>query len=81
METTITVKDEIVEALDSLSLEELKAVLAFTRRVATKTPPGIPGEVLIARAREINFPPEDLAEIERAIEEDCERIDWITAKT
>lgn len=37
--------------------------------------------LLIARAREINFPPEDLAEIERAIEEDCERIDWITAKT
>jgi hypothetical protein len=81
METTVTVKDEIVEALDSLSLEELKAVLAFTRRVATKTLPGIPGEVLIARTREINFPPEDLAEIERAIEEDCERIDWITAKT
>jgi hypothetical protein len=38
-------------------------------------PPGTPGEVLIQRRHEFDFTPEDLEEMSRAIEEDCERID------
>lgn len=77
METTdVSVKDEIVQALNGLSLEELQAVLQFTRRMVSKTPPGTPGEVLIARAESLDFDPDELAQMLQAIEEECERIDW-----
>jgi hypothetical protein len=76
METTITVKDEIVEALDGLSLEELKAVRQFTHHLASRTPPCIPGEVLIARMNDFEFEPGEVDDMLKAIEEGCEQIDW-----
>jgi hypothetical protein len=73
---TVSVKEQIVSQLDKLSEGQQQQVLEFTHGLQRTLPPGTPGGVLIARAREINFDPEDLAEIVQAIEEDCERIDW-----
>jgi hypothetical protein len=73
---TTSVKEQIVSQLDKLSEEQQQQVLEFSQRLPSTLPPPIPGEVLIARAREINFDPQDLAEMAQAIEEDCERIDW-----
>jgi len=72
----MSIKDQIAEALKELTPEQQAQVLAFTRRLHSPLPPAIPGEVLLARAREINFDPQDLKEISDAIEEGCERIDW-----
>ena len=70
------VKEEIIRQLEYLNDDQLRQILGATMSVQGKLPPAIPGDVLIADARRINFPKEDLAEIARAIEEDCERIDW-----
>ncbi|MBI5960903.1 MAG: hypothetical protein HY866_19345 [Chloroflexi bacterium] len=72
---TLTVKEQIVRQLDSLTQEQQQRVLDFATHLQSSFPPGIPGEVLAARAREVNFDPADLAEIAEAIEEGCERID------
>jgi hypothetical protein len=72
-----SLKDEILHELDKLSVEQQREILKLAKSLQHVTRPvGIPGKVLIARAREISFDPEDLAEIAKAIEEDCERIDW-----
>jgi hypothetical protein len=71
-----SLKQQLLVTLDQLTPEQQAQVLDFATRLQRKLPPGIPGEVLIARAREINFPPEDLAEMEKAIEEGCETIDF-----
>lgn len=73
---TLTVKEQIVHQLDQLTLDQLQEVLDFARQLPSRLPPGIPGEVLLDRAREINFDPDDLAEMAKAIEEGCERVDW-----
>jgi len=46
-----------------------------SRPPTSPLPPGTPGEVLLQRIHEFDFTPEDLEEMSRAIEEDCERID------
>ena len=74
---TPSIKEQLLSEIDKLSPEQQKKVLEFTYKLRSSSlPPGIPGEVLLERAREINFDPEDLAEIAAAIEEGCERIDW-----
>ncbi len=73
---TTPIRDQIINQLDRLSAEQQKQVLDYSLSLQQKRPPGIHGDELIARARVINFSPEDLAEITQAIEEDCERIDW-----
>ncbi len=73
---TPSLRDELLREFEKLSPEQQERVLDFTRRLQNPLPPGIPGEVLLERAREINFDPEDLAEMAAAIEEHCERIDW-----
>lgn len=73
---TEPIRDEIMRQLDRLSPQQQRELLTYALRLQSKLPPGIPGEELVRRAGEINFPPDDLAEIARAIEEDCERIDW-----
>jgi hypothetical protein len=76
--TTPSLKEQIIAELDNLSPEQQRQMLEYARGLGQQStlPPGIPGEVLITRAKEINFAPEDLEEIARIIEEDCERIDW-----
>lgn len=46
-----------------------------SRPPTSPLPPGTPGEVLLQRIHKFDFTPEDLEEMSRAIEEDCERID------
>jgi len=75
--STQSVKDQIMHELDRLTQEQQEHLLAVARRLQTSPlPPGVPGEVLIQRRHEFDFTPEDLEEVSRAIEEDCERIDW-----
>lgn len=49
------------------------AIEEVATRVQTTTPPGLPGAAWAQFAGSIS--PEDLALMEQAIEEDCERID------
>lgn len=74
--TTMPIREQIISQLDRLSPEQQRQLLDHSLSLQQRRPPGIPGDELIARAREINFSPEDLAEIIQAIDEDCERIDW-----
>lgn len=76
--TSISVKEQIIEELDHLSPEQQLQILEYAKSIqsVSQLPKGIPGDRLLARAQEINFPAEALAEIEKAIAEDCERIDW-----
>jgi len=71
-----SLREQLLEAFDKLAEEQQKQVIGYTRSLTSELPPGIPGEVLIALAKELNFDPQDLAEMEAAIEEGCERIDW-----
>ena len=72
----VSLKAQILDELEYLTPEQQARVLRFTRQLRKSLPPGIPGEVLIARAKAINFDFEDLREMAEAIEEGCERIDW-----
>ena len=74
--TGVSLRDQIISQLDRLSPEQQQLILDYTRSLLGQLPQGIRGEELIALAHEINFTPEDLDEIIRAIEEDCGRIDW-----
>jgi hypothetical protein len=65
--------DEILDEVSRLSPEKQKRVLDFARGLTR--PKGISGKEAIRIAREINISSEDLAEMEQAIEEWCERID------
>ena len=71
-----SVKEEIISVLEHLTPEQQRQVLEFTQRMTTRLSAGTPGEVLMAAAREVNFDPADLEEMQQAIEEGCERIDW-----
>jgi hypothetical protein len=57
-----TIREEIIRQLDNLTPDEQQQVLDFAKSLQNTLPPGIPGEVLIARAREVDFDPADLAE-------------------
>ncbi len=67
------IEEEIIERLSKLDEEKQKRVLEFVRSLSK--PEGIPGEALVTLARELNFGPDDLTEMARAIEEGCEQID------
>lgn len=66
-----TLTEELREELDKLAPEQQRQVLACARQLSR--PAGVPGEVVLRFAGLI--PPDDLALMEQAIEEDCERID------
>jgi hypothetical protein len=70
------IRDQIINQLERLTMKQQQEILHHALRLQSEHPPGIPGEELVKRAHEINFPQEDLAEIIQAIEEDSERIDW-----
>jgi|FLYN01.1.fsa_nt_gi hypothetical protein len=76
---TPSVKEQLLNEFDKLSPEQQQRVLEFTRSLRSTLPPGTPGEVLIELAKELNFDPQDLAEMQAAIEDPetgCEKIDW-----
>jgi hypothetical protein len=69
----MTIEQEIIEAVHKLTEEQKRELLEHARRLTR--PKGTPGKLAVQYARELNFAPEDLAEMEKAIEEWCERID------
>jgi hypothetical protein len=70
------IRDQILIVLDKLSPQQQKQTLDFVKRLEGEARPGIPGEILLQRARQLQFDPDDLKVMAAAIEEDCERIDW-----
>lgn len=64
------VPDEPVD----LSLGE-KLIVDIHSASEPRRPRGISGQEMLALVRQINWPKEDLAEMKKAIEEDCEQID------
>lgn len=69
--------DQILDQLKKLTPDQQAQVLDFTAGLIR--PRGEPGINIIRHAHELEFPLEDLGEIQRAIEEDCETInpdDW-----
>jgi len=73
MENLTTIQ-EIVERLKNLSPGKQRQVLDFTLEVSGESPKGISGKELLEFAAGL-FPPEDIEQIKRAIEEDCGQID------
>lgn len=62
--------EQIVNQLGRLTPDQQRQVLDLTTSLLR--PCGEPGIEIIRHAHELNFPPKDLAEIQRATEEDCE---------
>lgn len=67
------IQQEILGELGKLDLVEQKRVLDFARALVTRELKGIPGKDLLRFAGA--FAQEDLKEMARIIEEDCERVD------
>ena len=71
------IADQIMNQLQKLTPDQQAQVLDFTANLLR--PRGEPGIEINQHAHELNFPLDDLAEIQRAIDEDCETInpdDW-----
>ena len=73
MEKSTTIQ-EIVQRLEKLTLGQQRQVLDFTLELSGESPRGISGKELLEFAAGL-FPPEDIEEIKRAIEEDCGQVD------
>ena len=70
---SVSLKEQIMSQLDRLTAEQQKLVLSYTK--ALTRPRGISGKEFIERTRDIHIDPEDLRQMEQAIEEEFERID------
>lgn len=68
-------KAELFAEVERLETSDQRRVLAFARTLATSRPRGVSGADFIKRIQELRFDPELLEQMERAIEEDCERVD------
>ncbi len=66
-------EQELIEQVRRLDEEQQRRVLEFAQRLKRRK--GTPGRLFLELTRDIKFHPDDLDVIERAIEEDCERID------
>ncbi len=71
--STPAVTKTILEQVQELPEDLQYQVLSFIQSLKTTPPKGVPGEDILKFAGMI--PPEELDAIEKAIEEDCERID------
>jgi hypothetical protein len=68
-----SVKQEILDQLSLLDVEQQQRLLDYARSLTARTLRGVPGKDLLRFGGTIDA--EDLKLMERAIEEDCERID------
>lgn len=66
--TVTTIEQEILNELRQMSPAKQREVLEIARGINDR-PEGESGDSWGQRAREINFPPEDLAEIAEAVKE------------
>jgi hypothetical protein len=77
---TLSVKEQIIQQLDTFTVEQQQQVLAFTRELLR--PHGEPGQVMLERTQAVYISPDDLEKMQQAIEEEGERIDadeWSSA--
>ena len=72
MENSTTIQ-EIVDRLDKLNPSQQKQILNYVLSFLGEPIRGTPGKELLKFVG--LFPPEDLEQIKRAIEEDCGKID------
>ncbi|HEX8219684.1 MAG TPA: hypothetical protein VF914_10805 [Chloroflexia bacterium] len=68
-----SVKDQIIDRLDGLTVEQLQKVLKLVRSMTSELPPAQPVENLLRYVGSI--PKDDLEAMAAAIEEECERIE------
>jgi hypothetical protein len=68
-----TIKRGVIEELDSLDAQDQRKVLNFTHALAVRKHSPEKGGAILALASA--FSPDDLAEMKRAIEEECEHVD------
>lgn len=66
-------EQQLIEQIRQMDARQQQQILDFARSLTR--PRGLSGEEMIALAREVAFPPDDLADMMQAIEEGCERID------
>ena len=69
----ITVKKEIINQMGRLDYEHQRRVLDFARALAVTGPKGVPGKLLLSFGG--SYPADDLMEMKKAIEDNCERVD------
>lgn len=73
----IPIKEQILQEVNKLTPAQQEQLLHLARQMQAETlPPGTPGEVMLADLERYQFAPEDLAEMQRVIEEEREKIDW-----
>jgi hypothetical protein len=77
METLSPFQYKLLDCVDGLNVADRDRVLAFAEALrATKPRPrGVPGKAFVELIRSLNISKEDVEEMERAIEEGCERVD------
>ena len=68
-----TVISEVIQQLENLPVSIQRQVLDFIKKLTIFNQHGVPGKSLLKFAGAI--PPEDLALMSQAIEEDCEQVD------
>ncbi len=66
-------RKEILKHLGRLSVAQQRRVLEFVQALTTGEPTGVPGKELLRFAGMID--PADLREMEKVIQEECERVD------
>ena len=72
----IPIDKRLLEQLRKLKADEQQQVLDFIGGMQDSSPKGMPGNLLLEWAQELDFDPADLDEMKQAIEEGCEGIDW-----
>jgi hypothetical protein len=70
-----TIEQEIIEAIQKLDSENQRRVLEYARSL--RRPKGISGKEFLERTKDIHISPEDLDLMQKAIEEEFERVDPI----
>jgi hypothetical protein len=70
---SVSLRDQIISQIERLTIEQQRQVLDTITSMAR--PRGKSGDDIIRHARELNFPVDDLMEMQRIIEQDCENIE------
>ncbi|MCE8429104.1 MAG: hypothetical protein J5U19_12035 [Candidatus Methanoperedens sp.] len=68
-----TIKHDIIRQLDHLPLDFQRQVLDFAQALVKSYPKGVPGKDLLRFSGIME--PEDIQDMDKAIEESCERVD------
>jgi hypothetical protein len=76
--TMDSVRDRLLDELNHLTPVQQEKLLDYARQMqqGSTLPPGTPGKIWLAKMDEFEYDPEAVNDMMRAIDEDCERIDW-----